>query len=163
MMKKVLLCRHAKSSWEQTHLSDWQRPLNARGKRDLALMAEKWSSQETLPKVVYYSSAQRTKETTLGLVEHWKSEVVCHPLDLLYMASAETLREFIQELSDAQPFVMIVGHNPGLTDFYNCHTFLKIDNAPTASFGLISSPKDTWREASKTKWNIERFLSPKLI
>jgi phosphohistidine phosphatase len=162
-MKKVLLCRHAKSSWDQMHLSDWERPLNARGKRDLPKMAEKWSCQESLPEVVYYSSAQRTKETSLGLVKHWRSEIACHSLDLLYMASAETLLDFIVNLSDDYQFVMIVAHNPGLTDFYNSHTLLRIDNAPTASLGLISSSQQSWVEAAKRQWNIEKFISPKLI
>ena len=68
-MKKLLLLRHAKSSWGAADLTDFERPLNERGRRDAPLVGEFIREQGLRPDLVISSPAQRTRETIALVIE----------------------------------------------------------------------------------------------
>ncbi len=91
-MRQLLLLRHAKSSWDEPHLSDHARPLNVRGRQAAAAMAREMRRLGLLPDLVLVSSARRTLQT-LAALEPWENPPRIEPLDALYLAPAADLLE----------------------------------------------------------------------
>ncbi len=112
-MRQLLLLRHAKSSWDEPHLSDHARPLNVRGRQAAAAMAREMRRLGLLPDLVLVSSARRTLQT-LAALEPWENPPRVEPLDALYLAPAVDLLEALHRATPSAQCVMIVGHNPGL-------------------------------------------------
>lgn len=115
MVKTVLLMRHAKSDWNSGVTTDFERPLNARGERDIPKMAHWMALKSLVPDVVLASPARRAKITTervcdaLGISRgniEWRPEI--------YEASTGTLVEIVKQLPGNARISLIVGHNPGM-------------------------------------------------
>ena len=114
MPKKTLyIARHAKSSWDDASLSDFERPLNKRGKRDAPFMAEKLKELGVKPDLILSSPAQRAKTTAKHYHEALGSKLEFD--ERIYEASLMSLIYLIQEQFEKVDSLMIVGHNPGLT------------------------------------------------
>jgi len=114
-MKLVTLLRHAKSSWANPDQDDHDRPLNARGNNDAPDMAERLLETSCNPDLVLCSSAIRTQQTAavyMNALNIEPARLQVH--EALYLASAGTILEFIQQTDNAVNHVMIIGHNPGL-------------------------------------------------
>ncbi|MFT7632837.1 MAG: phosphohistidine phosphatase [Mariniblastus sp.] len=119
MSKQLLIMRHAKSSWAEGGLTDFQRPLNKRGLRDAPRVAEFIHSQGLTPDLVVSSSAERAKTTAETFVEHCPGveQSQIQLLESFYHAPARTHLDFLASFS--LPHVetlLLVGHNPGLED-----------------------------------------------
>ena len=119
-MKQLFLIRHAKSSWANSSDSDFARPLNERGKLDGEKMAVLFSKKKIKVDLILCSASLRTRQTAsyfseaLGLKENYISY-----LDELYHASSETIYETISKIKNEYSAVIIICHNPGITDFVN--------------------------------------------
>ncbi len=115
----LILMRHAKSDWSEAGLSDHDRPLNARGRRDAPQMAKWIQSHLGLPELILASTATRVQETIHLLQQTWKTELPVIQSDSLYLASAQTILEHIENESidphgQRVKKLMVVGHNPGM-------------------------------------------------
>ncbi len=136
-MKKLLLYRHAKSSWEDPYQEDHKRPLAPRGLRDAPYMAQRLKKKAVFPDAIISSDAERTKATALITAENLhfpKAQVML--LRELYHAAAQDILTEIGQTDDRHKLLFVFGHNPGLTDLVN---FLgeKLDNLPTCGqFGF---------------------------
>lgn len=113
MSPRLLLIRHAKSSWDDASLSDRERPLAKRGRTAAERMGPHLRKKGLHPDTVLCSSAMRTRET-LELLEFRGADVTY--LDELYGASAQELLEGASEVRAGAEVVAIVGHNPGVQD-----------------------------------------------
>ena len=113
MNRRLLLIRHAKSSWNDASLSDRERPLAGRGRKAAARMGTHLRNEGLRPAVVLCSPSRRTRET-LELLEFPGAEVA-YP-DELYGASAGNLLASVREVRDDAEVVAVVGHNPGVQD-----------------------------------------------
>lgn len=128
--KTLYIARHAKSSWEDMSLSDFERPLNKRGKRDAPFMAELLKDKDINPELILSSPAKRAKKTakhyheTLGGKLQFDEDI--------YEASSMTLLTLVQEAFTHYNSVMIVGHNPGFTSLNDMLSDKPIFNIPTA-------------------------------
>jgi phosphohistidine phosphatase len=114
-MRQLLLLRHAKSSWDEPHLSDHARPLNMRGNQAAAAMAREMRRLGLLPDLVLVSSARRTLQT-LAALEPWAEPPRIEPMDALYLAPASDLLDALRNAAPTARCVLLVGHNPGLHD-----------------------------------------------
>ena len=114
-MRQLLLMRHAKSSWDDPHLSDHARPLNLRGRQAAVAMARAMRNFGLAPDVVLVSSARRTLQT-LEALEPWDETPLIEPLDALYLAPAADLLEVLCRAAPAARCLLLLGHNPGLHD-----------------------------------------------
>ncbi len=114
-MRQLLLMRHAKSSWDDPHLSDHARPLNARGRRAASAMAAAMTGLGLTPDVVLVSSARRTLQT-LEALGPWDEQPLIEPMDALYLAEAERLATVLAGVAQTARSVLVLGHNPGLHD-----------------------------------------------
>ena len=115
-MKQLLICRHAKSSWKDPELRDFDRPLNKRGKGDAPEMGRRLAAHGLQPDLIYASSAVRAVETVL----HYAKEIG-YPVERIqfnpgqYTASVPMLLSLIQEVDQEVATLMVVGHNPEST------------------------------------------------
>jgi phosphohistidine phosphatase len=115
-MKRLLLLRHAKSSWDDPALADFDRPLAPRGRKAAERMGRELAARNWLPQLALVSSAARTRETW-GLVAAALSGSVSTDFpDALYDATAENILSEIQRTPKAVKTLLVLGHNPGLED-----------------------------------------------
>ena len=114
-MRQLLLLRHAKSSWDDPGLSDFDRPLNARGRAAAASMRTAMAGLGFAPDQVLVSTAKRTQET-LRALEPWADTPLIEPMDSLYLAPAMGLLRIIQDVQPTVRSVLVIAHNPGLHD-----------------------------------------------
>ena len=116
-MKRLLIMRHGKSDWRADVASDYERPLNARGRRDVPYVARCLAEKKIIPDRVVSSPAQRAKET---------SELLCYELGLpkrlihwqptLYGAGMRSCLEIINNNIKEARTLLLVGHNPALDE-----------------------------------------------
>lgn len=143
-MRRLLLVRHAKSSWGDPTLPDRERPLNERGKRDAPKMGRRLAALGVDPDVILSSPARRALKTARILAEElgYRLEDI-RVDDRLYAAEAEVLLKVIRELGDAKPCVMLVGHNPELTEL--AHRYSSgITHLPTCAVAEFAFAADSW-------------------
>ena len=112
-MHQLILLRHAKSSWDNPDSSDFDRPLNPRGRRAAGLVRGAMRQLGLAPDMVLTSPAKRTLET-LSLLEPWDDTPLIEEVPSLYLASLEQLLAVLNGVADTTRSVMLVGHNPGL-------------------------------------------------
>ena len=158
-MKQLLLIRHAKSEWNDVSLSDFDRPLNVRGKRDAPVMAKRLLDKKVKIDLIISSQAKRAKKTASIFAKEYgiKKERINFK-EKLYAESEETLFDVISKADDKFNSIAIVAHNPGLTDFANLLTESQIDNIPTCGIFAVKIDTKHWadfKEAKKEFWFFE--------
>lgn len=148
-MKTLYLIRHAKSSWDNSDLDDFDRPLNHRGLRDAPRMGKRLRERHVVPDLILSSSALRARTTA-----HMICEAMLCPMALvterkdLYHAGDDRLTEIVKKLPEQMDTVFIVAHNPGLTEFANLiQTDRNIANIPTTGVVAVAFNTDTWAKA----------------
>ena len=144
-MKVLTIVRHAKSSWKDTGLSDRKRPLNKRGERDAPDMGLRIHEHGIRPSLIITSPAKRAWATA-KIIAH----EINYPLeflqreDRLYLASLDEILDTIVAQDNGFNNLMIVGHNPGLTDFANFLVPGLTNNLPTAGVVSVEIDRDDW-------------------
>jgi phosphohistidine phosphatase len=164
-MKTLHLLRHAKSSWDDPEVSDRNRRLNKRGKRDAARMGEALS-RRMAPMPVVVSPARRAQRTLGGLCDGWPALAEFdHVTDEdLYTFSADDLFEWLLGQDDEQQSLFIIGHNPALTDLANALAGDdELANLPTAGYLELALRIDHWRDMRQGCASIEFRLFPKQL
>jgi phosphohistidine phosphatase len=147
-MKNLILLRHAKSSWKDTSLDDFDRPLSNRGKKDAPKMAQRLCERGIQVDLIISSSASRTKETAIIFADilNYKSEIIFNRR--LYEASAGHILSVINQIDNRFENVLLVCHNPGITNLVNYLSDSFIENIPTTGIvGLISDRN--WKEVNE--------------
>ena len=144
-MKTLTLLRHAKSSWKDTSLSDRDRPLNKRGERDAPEMARRIAAAGIRPSLIVSSPAVRAW-TTARIV----ADAIGYPREFLqrdkrlYLASVNGILDVIVAQDNGFNNLMLVGHNPGFTDFANFLVPGLTNNIPTAGVVSVQLDTDDW-------------------
>lgn len=148
MTRHLLLIRHAKSDWSDPSLSDFDRPLNARGSKDAPKMGKRLANRKLLPDRMVSSPAQRARSTAevvaqqLGFPLHdidWMTE--------LYLASPLGMLDVIRACPEQVGTLALVGHNPGISELAARLTGTPIGNIPTCGIVHLSADFDTWSQA----------------
>lgn len=137
MIKKTLyIARHAKSSWDDMSLSDFERPLNKRGKRDAPFMADLLKDKSISPDLILSSPAKRAKKTAKHYHKTLGGELRFD--ERIYEASLMTLLHLVQDAFEKVNSIMIVGHNPEFTALNDMLSDKDIFNIPTSGVvGII--------------------------
>jgi phosphohistidine phosphatase len=162
-MKRLTLLRHAKSSWKDLSLPDADRKLNKRGKRAAPEMGGRFATHYSVDDVLLVSSPARRAITTARLF----AEAAGMDMDRIqederiYQADARALLEIVRGLDDAWDHVVLVGHNPGFTDYVNSATKHFIENLPTAGIAVLRYPVDHWADVGATPAVLAEFAVPK--
>jgi len=159
-MKKLLLLRHAKSSWEDASLPDFERPLNERGLRAAPLIGEYIARHKLRPDLVLCSPAKRTRETTVLVLKAAGIEPELRYDERIYEASVTNLLEIISQLEEDKTEVMLVGHNPGFENLLERLTGQSV-RMPTAALARIALDAERWSEAATGGGQLELFVKAK--
>lgn len=144
-MKTLLILRHAKSDWNNSRLSDYERPLNARGQEDAPNMGKLLRSEELVPGLIITSSAERAR-TTAELVADacgYENDIVY--TRHLYHAAPDAYLEALRELGQEHERVMVVGHNPGIEYLVALLTG-EHEVMPTAALAQVALPIEQWAD-----------------
>ncbi len=161
-MRRLILMRHAKSSWTSGVVSDHDRPLKKRGQRDAPRVAREIFKRDWSPSIVLSSDAKRTRETWARMAAELSKTSVSFTRDL-YLAKLGALQRAIAELDDDQDGpALILGHNPGLEtalEFLSGQT----ETFTTANAALLRAKKGSWKKLSKTpdSWELVAMIRPK--
>ena len=161
-MKTLFLVRHAKSSRDDPRLADRDRPLNKRGTRDAPEMARRLARRAERPELIVTSPAVRALATAkmigAGLDVAAADIAILEPL---YDAAADTLLQVIRGLDDRYSRVMIVGHNPGMTDAVNLLAGAAIENVPTCGVTVVRFTVRSWADIRDRAGEMVDFDFPK--
>lgn len=149
-MKTLLLLRHAKSSWDNDGLTDYERPLNDRGRRDAPRMGKLIRREGLTPDLVVASSAKRAATTAelVALEFSLASEILY--TDKLYLAEPETYIALARQLNDEVNSLMMVGHNPGIQELVDWLTG-QDERMSTAALAYIRAPIEQWSKLAGGK------------
>lgn len=161
-MKKLYIVRHAKSSWKN-YTDDFERKLKAKGELHAPVIAEKMNSRGAKIESVISSSAKRAKKTAklMAPVLGIETDLIAfHPE--LYLASKKTIMHVISQTDDHVNELMLVGHNPGVTDLVNHLAKENFENVPTCGVACVLLDITSWSEISK-KGTLGFFIYPKLF
>jgi phosphohistidine phosphatase len=144
-MKTLLVLRHAKSSWKDFTLADYQRPLNKRGKRDAPKVGHLLREDGLVPELILSSPAIRARTTAEIVAEESGYEGEIEYFPDFYPGDPQSYIEALNHLSDEYRYVMVVGHNPGLEELLETLTgdWLSL---PTAALAQILFSIKSWRE-----------------
>lgn len=159
-MKRLLILRHAKSSWADASIDDWQRPLNERGLRD-APRAGAWLRERALvPDVIITSDAVRARTTAEAVAKAagYSREIIIEPS--LYHATPNDVLEVLRGVRTDARTVLIVGHNPGLEELVEQLTGEHHD-LPTAALVHIAMATDDWSQVSEGAGSIVEMWRPR--
>ncbi len=160
-MKTLYLIRHAKSSWSNSGLTDFDRPLNERGKRDAIKMGERLLQNKVMPNCVISSSAKRTKKTAKRITKVLGFSY--SKIDFrkeLYHSGYNTLVNCLTSINDSNDSCFIIAHNPGVSNFCDYLTHHAID-FPTCGIAKITFEVDSWMEVTSGAGILEWFDYPK--
>ena len=161
-MKKLIIIRHSKSSWKDLSLGDFHRPLNKRGKTDGPIMANFLSSKINKICFLHSSSSVRTFETSKFFIDRIKFDKIKYD-DSLYHSSSSSILNMIRNYSDNFSSVMIIAHNPGLTNLINELTNIDLDNLPTTGIAEIDFNCIKWNDISLKNSNLIEIKFPKQL
>ena len=159
-MKQLFLLRHAKSSWDDPGLSDFDRPLNRRGREAAPFMGELIAKKKIAPDVVISSPAVRARQTAelfstaAGLDSPLRFEKT------IYEASLADLRAIVSELEEEYASALLVGHQPGTGELIRFLTG-ESPEVPTACFASIPLNVDKWADVRSGSGKLELILRPK--
>jgi len=144
-LKILTIVRHAKSSWKNASLSDKKRPLNRRGDRDAPLMGERIHEHGIRPSLIVSSPATRAWTTAkiIATAINYPREFL-QKEDTLYLASLHEILDIVVAQDSGFNNLMLVGHNPGMTDFVNFLVPGLTNNLPTAGVVSVQIDRDDW-------------------
>jgi phosphohistidine phosphatase len=160
-MKTLLLLRHAKSSWDNERLSDFDRPLNDRGRRDAPRMGKLLIQLDMVPELIISSSARRAASTAKQVASAAAYEGEIRYTEKLYLAEPETYIELARRMDDSVASLLLVGHNPGieaLIGLLSGHD----ERMPTAALACLRLPISRWRDLNpEERYELAGIWRPK--
>lgn len=159
-MKTLFIVRHAKSSWAEVELSDFERPLNDRGRKAAAFMGELMMKHRFEPYVVLSSPAMRAKTTAQVLKKAAKFDAEIRYEHRIYEASPNSLRQVVAEIDDAYESAMLIGHNPGIEGFIRYLTG-HLETMPTAALAVIDLNIDRWDAVNDRSGGLRKVFRPR--
>jgi phosphohistidine phosphatase len=168
-MMRLLLLRHAKSSWDIAGQPDFDRTLATRGRRAATMIGEHLSTHRLIPDRILCSSARRTRETLIGVLPMIASEVDIHITRDLYEVGADAYIDAISALGGGARTLLLIGHNPTIQE-----TSLELigsgnpalrdeiaEKFPTAGLAVIDFDIHKWSELRPRTGRVVAFFRPR--
>jgi phosphohistidine phosphatase len=169
VMKRVILMRHAKSSWSDPQLDDHDRPLSKRGRKSAPVMAKWLAKQGPLPDRILCSTSQRTRETVRRMRKAVRALPEPELCEGLYFAEPETILRHLQNLPQDCQCALVIGHQPDmglalrLLDPTASAPALRraYGHYPTAAIAVLEADVADWREIGADKARFIAFAAPR--
>ena len=160
LMKTLFILRHAKSSWDQPGLKDFERPLNERGRRDAPRMGRLMRERALRPDVILCSPAERTRQTAALLSAAAGLDAQPRFDERIYDASAGRLIDVVSEVEREAGSVLLIGHNPGAEELIEALTGAR-ERMTTAALACVELDIDAWDDLSPECGRLEWVVRPK--
>ncbi len=161
-MKTIHLIRHAKSEWENEDQRDIDRTLNDKGHAACKLMAQRIVDAGCNFENVYCSAAIRAQQTIEGLVKVLARKEIKWEVDYkLYTFDADDLLDWLDQVEDDIDEIVLVGHNPGITELTNLLGDKHLSNVPTCGYVQLQLDINGWSEIRVNSGKLKVFLTPK--
>lgn len=166
MMKRLILTRHAKSSWDDPTMSDHDRPLNDRGKAAAADLGAWLASRGYVPGEVLCSDAERTVMTWSGIAPALPGTPVLTLKPALYHAGPDVMLAVLRHATAST--VMMIGHNPGIAEFAarivaQAPANPEFARFPTGATLVVSFESPSWRNVDWRQGSVRDFIVPNEI
>ena len=168
-MKRLAILRHAKSSWDDSSLDDFARPLNERGVKAARRMGREMRKRKLSFDYVIASPAVRVRETLDGVVEGGADIPAPRFDERIYLASVGTLLEIVRKVADDVKAPLLVGHNPGLEHLLS--TLARDDDHglrdkvlgkfPTGALAVVQLDANSWRDIGEKSGEIVELILPR--
>jgi phosphohistidine phosphatase len=170
-MLTLYLLRHAKSSWEDASIGDFDRPLAPRGKLAAPRMGAYMAEHAIAPTLILCSPAVRARQTLALILPKLPGDPTVEFEDGLYLASPATLLARLRKIRSAISSVMIVGHDPGMHGLAvelcgrgeAAHMHRLASKFPTAALAVISFKASQWSQVKPQAGCLEDFMTPRLL
>ncbi|MBN1338767.1 MAG: histidine phosphatase family protein [Bacteroidales bacterium] len=163
-MKTLYIVRHAKSSWNHPELQDEERPLMEKGKKRTRFIIDYLLQNGTSVDLIISSHAVRARET---------AKIIAHSLNYredniqisrnVYHGDEDSFYNLLYDLSENIGSVMVVGHNPAMTNFSNRFLRRKIDWLPTSAIVRVDFDTNAWTDIHKAGQKVVFYVTPKLL
>lgn len=159
-MKKLYIIRHAKSSWSDEELDDFERPLNKRGRANAPFMGELLKKQNVVPDLIISSPALRAKSTAEIIAKkvNYTKEIVYN--NDIYESDVATLHNIFTKIDDENSTVFLFGHNPELNMLAEMYAGFD-ENIPTCGILEVEFKCEKWRDISAKNARLVSFEYPK--
>ena len=162
-MKRLLLMRHAKSDRNIGSTSDFERPLNYRGRKDATKMARFLVQKQLIPDIVLFSPARRTTETWERINTIFQENccsITGYPIKDFYLAGLGQIQEAFSDTFNHFKTALILGHNPGWSKASSLLSQKNV-NLTAADVVILEHPSDTWEEAIYSdEWHFQNHFTP---
>jgi phosphohistidine phosphatase len=168
-MKTLYLLRHAKSSWDDEALDDFDRPLDARGAEAAPRMAANMKEEGWIPDTILCSAARRARETMELVTPKLGVDGAPRIERELYMAEPDAMLERLRALPDSANSVLMIGHNPGhellakmLAGDGKKKALKRLRKKyPTGALAVLTFPAERWAEVAEGSGYLQAFVRPK--
>ena len=160
MPRILYLLRHAKSSWKDDSLKDFDRPLKGRGRAAAEQMGKRLASEKLQDAVLICSPAVRTRETAQIVLKHSRLRMDQRFDERIYEASLRDLVQVVSEIPDDKPTAMMIGHNPGFEELLAFLTG-EARHMPTCALAKIKLDVASWKNVRAGEGSLELFVTPK--
>ncbi len=160
-MRRLLVLRHAKSSWKDHDQDDHDRPLNKRGKRDAPRIGRLLLAETLVPDLVFCSTARRARRTAELVTAACGFDGELALEQGLYLATVPQLIAHAQSC-EGEELLLLVGHNPGMQELVGALTGNQV-RMPTAALALIELEIDDWSELDPGTGRLVEFWCPKAL
>lgn len=169
-MKRLILLRHAKSSWDDPVKRDFDRPLNEKGKRAATLMGEHMQEAGVLFDTVIASPAVRVVETLESVARGYGEAIEPEWDRRVYLASNMTLLDIVHEADDGSDALLLSGHNSGLEDLVlllvpdtkgDAARAAVEEKFPTCALAEMEFAVDSWADIAPGTGKLVRYVRPR--
>lgn len=161
-MLRLWLVRHAKSAWNDPELSDFERPLNERGRRDAPAMAQRLKQLRQTPDLLLSSPALRAITTARVFARELGIPAESVQLSSrIYEAELDTLVDLVRGFDSGVQHALMFGHNPGFSDLARWLAPCPFQEMPTCAVVMLQLPFRTWASLSPGRGQLDRYLYPK--
>ena len=160
-MKKLYLARHAKSSWDNSSLSDIDRPLNNRGKKNAPQMGDRMAARGVHLDYMISSPANRARSTAEYLAAALNYDIrTIDTNDLIYFEGSSSILDVIRQTPESIKSLMVVGHNPDMTSL--CHYLCDFGGMDMPTCAIASLEYDGhWSELDANSAELADYDFPK--
>jgi phosphohistidine phosphatase len=159
-MRTLYLLRHAKSSWNDASLRDFDRPLNDCGREAAKQIGERLASEKLNEPLAICSPALRTRQTAEIVFNNFSVDE--HFDERVYEASLRDLLQVVSEIQDARQVVILIGHNPGLEELLASLTG-ESRRMPTCALAKITFDVASWKDVKTGEGNLQWLITPTQI
>lgn len=161
-MLRLVLLRHGKSAWDEPGLDDFDRALAPRGLRDVPEMGRRLARRAIVPDAIISSTAVRALGTARAVAREvgFPEERITRS-ESLYLASAREMLATARQAPPGARTLMLVGHNPGMTDLANQLDEVRIDNMPTSAMLCVEFDAQDWSGIQPAEARFAWFDYPK--